>query len=312
MATSEQDAALSAEFEFDDSDDADDLLDDDFFGYQPKRFLRQQRKLQSSTSESTQVNVWGRLKESLGMTIIGFILIVVMPCLIWKNEGRHVRELKRIDFCRNKAVQVDCINVGDDTVERLVYFTGQVQAGGQAGKAILDFGGGNLNLSSGLPQALAMRRTCYIYQKFEEAVNSTDRNRVGGGETRTTTYNLKEDWTAMGPQKAQLEHLTEETNTRGIWEELVTATKGESTTDSSTPSANAMPNEIASALGLHDKNAKPHAIIVSTKARVGEYGLSSRKTRPSFSVRIWYLFPVNSFSFRSPIVPVWYGGLTIS
>ena len=40
------------------------------------------------------------------MSIVGIILIVCMPCLIWKNEGRHVRVIKRIDFCKNKAVVV--------------------------------------------------------------------------------------------------------------------------------------------------------------------------------------------------------------
>lgn len=61
----------------------------------------------SSSSTSTHVNIFQKLKESLGLAIIGFILICCAPVFIWKNEGRYVNELKKIDFCKNEAIVVD-------------------------------------------------------------------------------------------------------------------------------------------------------------------------------------------------------------
>ena len=53
------------------------------------------------------VNIFEQLRESIGLAIVGLLLICCMPVVIWKNEGRHVRELQRIDFCKNAAVAVD-------------------------------------------------------------------------------------------------------------------------------------------------------------------------------------------------------------
>lgn len=48
------------------------------------------RRLQSgSTTTTTRCNTWCKLKESLGLTLIGLLLICVSPCLVWKNEGRQ-------------------------------------------------------------------------------------------------------------------------------------------------------------------------------------------------------------------------------
>ena len=85
-----------------------DFLENEFDDYDDSTTTYHLRHLQTTTAtETTRVNIWQKLKESLGWTIIGFILIICMPCAIWKNEGRHVRELVRIDFAKNKAIEVD-------------------------------------------------------------------------------------------------------------------------------------------------------------------------------------------------------------
>jgi hypothetical protein len=85
--------------EFSDFDDLE--YEEDVFS-----FLRFGRRTQS-TSQSSRANIFQKLGESLGTTIVGCLLIALMPCLIWKNEGRHVNELSRIDYCKNNAVVVD-------------------------------------------------------------------------------------------------------------------------------------------------------------------------------------------------------------
>jgi hypothetical protein len=99
---------------FDDNDVEDvDYYDDDFFAFlrrpdktdSNKEKEKQRRRAQQSTS--TRVNIFQKLGESIGLTIVGCCLIAFMPCLIWWNEGRHVDQLSRIDFCKNNAVAVD-------------------------------------------------------------------------------------------------------------------------------------------------------------------------------------------------------------
>lgn len=68
-------------------------------------FLRvTSRKLETTT---TRVNIFNKLKDSLVASLAGLLLILVTPFLIWYNEKRHVQEIARIQFCKNKAVVID-------------------------------------------------------------------------------------------------------------------------------------------------------------------------------------------------------------
>ena len=180
---------------------------------------RRRRELKSSSSSSTHVNVWQKFKESLGLFIVGIILIVCSPVFMWKNEGRHVVALKKIDYAKNKATMVDCQSPSPEENGQLVHFIGNVTT-----DSPLSFSEGGMNISSPLPGALILKRSCYIYQKFEDAHQSTQSDTIGGGETRTTTYTLREDW-ATSPQP-DCENL-EETNESGLWSGIVEVCGGE-------------------------------------------------------------------------------------
>lgn len=141
-----------------------------------------------------------------------------------------------------------------------------------------------------MPNAIVLKRTCYIWQKFETATQSTKKDLVGGGETRTTTYNLKEDWTALGPQQDCV-HLNE-TNSRGLWDQIVAVTGGAEEAMSGPPPVQEgaggpsqmmkqppqgpMPLEMAQILGLYNPKKAPQAMNVSSAARVGEFFLSDK------------------------------------
>lgn len=190
---------------------------------------------------------------------------------MWKNEGRHVRELRRIDFCKNKAVVVHNVDIpSDENTGQLVHFVGKVSVDEDA----LELHPGPLNISSPLPKALLIKRTCMIYQKFEQASQQVKNDVIGAGQTTTTTFTVREDWTPMGPQAERLEHLPEETNSRGIWDDLVAAS---GTPESAKPSPAAMPGappEMLAMLMGPDLNAPPHATMISTSAHVGGFGLT--------------------------------------
>uniref|UniRef100_A0A7S2XPH2 Transmembrane protein n=1 Tax=Attheya septentrionalis TaxID=420275 RepID=A0A7S2XPH2_9STRA len=224
------------------------------------------------TSETTTCNFWCQLKNSLGMTIVGLLLICISPCFMWKNEGRHVRELRRIDFCKNKAVIVS-ESPSDENNGNLVHFVGEVSVG----EANLELAPNGLNVTQPVPKALIIKRTCCIYQKFEDANSQTEHARVGGGTTTTTTFTCREDWTPMGPQPAQLEHLPEEKNTRGIWDSLVTVSGGEVGGESTSTPPNMPPNlppQMAAMLQKVDAWKAPNGIAVSPAAHVGGFSLS--------------------------------------
>lgn len=230
------------------------------------------RRLQNKVETTERCNTWCMLKQSLLQTIIGLLLICFSPCLMWKNEGRHVKELRRIDFCKNKAVVIDNSEFPtDEDTGELVYFVGQVSVDDDA----LDLKSGALNISSPLTKALVIKRTCSIYQKFEQAAQQTKNDMIGAGQTTTTTYSIKEDWTPMGPQ-GPLEHFPNDSNSRGIWDELVRE-DGASEAPAAPAALNLPPNlppEMAALLQQVDLNQSPHCISVSKSAHVGGFGLS--------------------------------------
>lgn len=267
--------------------DVDDGNDEDEFN-----FLRAKGRRTQTSSTSSRSNIFQKLKESLFQTIIGFLLIVCVPIAIWKNEGRHVDQLSRIEFCKNNAVVVDCNTSSNENVGRLVHFTGSVTVG----DSVIDFGPSDkdLNLIEPISGVLLLQRTCYIYQTFEVAQKDVKRDRVGGGETRTTTYTRKDDWTHAGPQN-DCPNIGV-TNSRGVWDRLVAATEVSNATANKPPMNDAttkhqemamkmakaqnqgasMPLEMARQFGLYDPNKAPQARAISSATRVGEFALSEK------------------------------------
>lgn len=228
------------------------------------------RRLQAQ--DVTRCNTWCKLKQSLGMTIIGLLLICIAPCLMWKNEGRHVNELRRIDFCKNKAVVIDNSDVlTDEHTGDLVHFVGKVSVDDDA----LDLKSGALNISSPLTKALIIKRTCSIYQKFEQSTQQTKNDRIGAGQTTTTTFNIEEKWSPMGPA-GPLEHFPNDSNSSGIWDELVSAAGVSETVGPAHPKLPTnLPPQMAALLQQVDSNQPPHSISISKSAHVGGFGLSS-------------------------------------
>ena len=186
-----------------------------------------------------------------------------------------------------------CSNTSsNENVGRLVHFTGNVTVGDSA----IDFGPADktLNLTDPISGAVILRRTCYIYQTTETAQQATKRDVVGGGETRTTTYTRKDDWTHMGPQKDCVNIGV--TNSRGIWDQLVAATGGTDEGANFYPPPDAattkqqgmaaklgamqnqagpMPLEIAEKMGLHKPDKAPQGRTISPTTRVGGFAITN-------------------------------------
>lgn len=160
----------------------------------------------------------------------------------------------------------------DDNIGHLVHFVGTVSVGNDAP---IDFHSSVLNITAPLPKALVIKRTCMIYQKFEQSSSQTKNDTFGGGRTTTTTYTVKEDWT-IRPQPERLEHLPGETNSRGIWDELVSHSgtpESAPAITQTTPLPN-LPPQFASLLTQGDLTKAPHALSISKAAHVGGFALT--------------------------------------
>lgn len=265
-------------------------------------------------TETTYCNTWCKLKESLGLTIVGFLLICVSPCLMWKNEGRHVTELRRIEFCKNEAQVVHNVDIpSDENTGQLVHFVGKVSVD----EDTLELHPGALNVTSPVPKALVLKRTCMIYQKFEQAETTQKNDTIGAGQTTTTTFHVKEDWTPMGPQAERLPHNPSEANSRGIWDELV-ANAG--TPESAAPSPSNlppnMPPEMVAMLQQADMTKPPHAISISKSAHVGGFQLTQEiiMNEPAVFQSEWMPLPAEMVPDELPELPELrkdrYGNLT--
>ena len=218
-----------------------------------------------------------------------FLLFVTCsPCLMWKNEGRHVNELRKIDFAKNNAVVIDNADLpSDDQVGQLVHFTGNVTVDDSAVELSP---GSALNITSPLGKALVIKRACMIYQKMEHADQQVKNDVVGGGQTTTTTYTVKEDWSHMGPGPETLPHLPDEHNSRGVWDELIAASGSEV---AEAPAANGMPPELAAIMAAADPSKAPNGIAISPAAHVGGFGISKEvvMSHPAVFLAEWTPVP---------------------
>ena len=190
---------------------------------------------------------------------------------MWKNEGRHVAQLRRIDFCKNKAVIVHNAEMpSDENIGQLVHFVGEVSVGTDA----LELSPGPLNITSPLLKAVAIKRTCMIYQKFEQASRQVKNDRIGAGQTTTTNFTVSEDWVPF-PQPEVLEHFPDETNLRGMWDELVAHSSNTEFADPSPPDI--LPNippQMAALLQQANVSKPPNDLTVSNAAHVGEFSIT--------------------------------------
>jgi len=247
-----------------------------------------------NNSVAKYCSTWCKIKKSFAYALIGLLLVCISPCLIFYNEGRHVNELTRIDFCKNNAIIVDDSDVpSDENTGQLIYFTGPVSVGDDALKFDKEHA---LNITQPLSKALSIRRSCLIYQKFEHGEETTEEDTFGAGETTTMQYTVREDWSRNGPQPEQLPHLPEEMNSRGFWDSLIEASgsgalKSQVNTGMTQEQKEAM-DALKNAMNTADFSVAPNAETISSKAHVGGFGLSKYNLKEHSNVFLSEWLPV--------------------
>lgn len=90
-------------------------------------------------------------------------------------------------------------------------------------KEVLEFGddaASDLFHAVKTTSAIALKRTCEIYQWKESSKTSKKKDKIGGGETRTTKWSAKKQW-CSAPQSLEHCRTAEKFNTRALWDSLV-------------------------------------------------------------------------------------------
>lgn len=133
-------------------------------------------------TKTSNISYGKNIKNSFGGAVLGFILFIASFVLLWWNEGHSVMQIKKADYINKNAVAV-----ASDTVDR------------QNDNALISTSGEavtNETLNDGLisiQNALVLDRKVEMYQ-WDEDVETSRKDNLGGSTTETKTYRYKKTW----------------------------------------------------------------------------------------------------------------------
>lgn len=133
---------------------------------------------------TTNKSYFQRLGDSFGGIVGGFVLIVVCCGLLWWNEGRAVTAEKGLSAATDAAISLAVTTPDAANDGKLVHMTGEAKATAPISDA---------DLGIAFADALVVSRKAEMYQWKEETSTKTE-EKLGGGETTTTTYSYKREW----------------------------------------------------------------------------------------------------------------------
>lgn len=128
-------------------------------------------------------NYFQRLVGAVGGVLVGLILIIGAPILLFWNEGNFVRNAKKLDEGRRAVVTLNDPIASPENDGKLVHVTGDAKADGSSTDTDTGFTHTTLN----------MKRAVEMYQWDEDADSDTTES-VGGSETTNTTYTYTTNW----------------------------------------------------------------------------------------------------------------------
>lgn len=135
-------------------------------------------------SVSTSQSYFQRLGSSFGGIVGGFVLIVICCGLLWWNEGRAVEAADGLSAASTAAIALTDTNPDAANNGALIHLTGEA-------KSTAPIADGDLGIS--FADALVLTRKAEMYQWKENSSTKTE-ERIGGGETTTTTYSYEKVW----------------------------------------------------------------------------------------------------------------------
>lgn len=137
-----------------------------------------------SFTTTTERSYFRRLGQSFGGMIGGFVLIIAACILLWWNEGRAVDAEKALAAAAEAVISLATTTSDPANDHKLVHVTGTATTTAPVADDAL---------GARFDQVLVVRRHAEMYQWREESETKTE-ERVGGGQTETTTYSYVKGW----------------------------------------------------------------------------------------------------------------------
>lgn len=134
----------------------------------------------------THRNSYGsRVGSSFRNIGTGFVLIAAASILLWWNEGRAVKTAKMLDAAADQAVHVDDMSVVNPENEgKLIHANAFVSTEEYLSDPTFGVGAVTANLHRNVE-----------YYQWMESTTTTKKDKIGGAEEVTTTYNYNKGWT---------------------------------------------------------------------------------------------------------------------
>lgn len=129
------------------------------------------------------ISWWSRLKSSFFGFLFSFVLVIAGLCLLAWNEHRTLTTYKGLKAAGDTAVATAADRVDPAVDGKLVYLSGEV--GTEETAQDPDFG-----IEA---PALVLRRSVEMYQ-WKEKKHTEEREKLGGGKERVTTYTYEKVW----------------------------------------------------------------------------------------------------------------------
>lgn len=129
------------------------------------------------------VSWWSRLKQSFFGFLFSFVVIVGALVLLAWNEHRTLKNHKGLVAAGEQVVAIDPMRLDSSLEGRLVHLSARVES--QQTLRDADFGVE--------AQGLVLRRKVEMYQ-WKENKRTEEREKIGGGVERITTYSYEKVW----------------------------------------------------------------------------------------------------------------------
>ncbi len=136
-------------------------------------------------TEVTSTSWLGRIGQSFGGVVFGFILIAVSGALLFWNEGRAINTARSLDEGAGLVQTVSADRADPANDGKLVHVVGALAASGPP----VD---GEFGLRS--EGGLRLVRRVEMFQWTEESESRTEK-KLGGSEEKTTVYKYAKAWT---------------------------------------------------------------------------------------------------------------------
>jgi hypothetical protein len=147
----------------------------------------------------------GRLKNAISGVLVGGVLVAGTCILLFWNEGRAVRRSQALAEGAASVLSVPASNIGIDNEGQLVHVQGEARSDATVEDR-------ELGVSV---EGLRLVRSVAMYQWVEEQ-RSEERQKLGGGTERVTTYTYDTAWREEPVDASRFQQVAGHENPPGV------------------------------------------------------------------------------------------------